>query len=109
MIIGYTLMGSTENYYSEWTPRHADAATFTIVTTAIGASTDFDVAIETKNLVDADPASPLATFSTITGTGRAEKRATGIKELFRLRYQVTGAGGFRFVQFDVPPIAWEQN
>lgn len=109
MLSGYTLMASNGKYYSEWNSGAANAGRFTIVTNAIGTNTTFDVAIETKNRGDADPTTALATFTQITATGTSEKRASGMKELYRLRYEVGGSGSFRFVEFDVPVVSWEPN
>jgi hypothetical protein len=110
MLIGYTLIASASKYYSPWRPQGGDTAEFLIDMRAIGASTTFNVAIETKGRDDPDPTTgQLASFDAITTTGLKKKEATGVLDLWRLRYEVTGAGSFRFVEFDVPEPGWKRR
>ena len=111
MIIGDTLLANANKYYGPWLPGEGNAATFAIETIANGASTTFAVDVQTKNRDEPDPGSgtTIGSFEAITGTGTSDLHATGVKQLVRLQYAVSGAGSFRFVHFRVASVAWEAN
>jgi hypothetical protein len=106
-LVGRTLIGSGSNYHSPWQAARGNSARFTIETIAIGASTTFDVTVQTKNRNETDAqAAAVDDIPSITSTGISAVNGSGVKELVRLKYTVGGAGSMRFVHFRWLEVAW---
>ena len=109
MIIGQTIFKSATSYYSPWFPRQGDAATFAAQSVAISATGTLKVVIETKNLEDVDTAAVALGTITLSTTTPGTVRVSGLKELVRFRYDMTGSASTDWSHFRVLPPAWEAN
>ena len=106
MVVGTTLIVSTTGaaYYSPTFPRGGEAALFSVEVTQVH-SVSFTVDVEHRNEEDTTWTSAGA-FTAVTATGVSTKDITGIKELVRLKYTVTGTAGSAMVHFIMPAPAW---
>jgi hypothetical protein len=113
IVAGDTLIGGT-TAHTEWEDTLGDAVTCFVEVIAYGATNGLDVTIQTKNSDETDAQAVTATggtFATITQTGTFHKRATGMKQLYRLRFVVSsgGEGDEKFVHVRRLAPAWEHG
>jgi hypothetical protein len=113
MIVGETLLGGTTTY-TAWESALGPAVTCFVQVIAFGDTNGFDVTIETKNVDETDAQAVTATggaFATITQAGTFQKRATGLKQLYRLKLVVSsgGEGDEKFVHVRRLAPAWERE
>ena len=101
MVIGTTIFYlDGPAYYSPEFGRGGLAATFSVDVShyGIAGAAQFDVTVETRNSEDTTWGTA-GTFSAITGTGVATLDVTGLKEIVRFRYAMSGGSP------EPPPIA----
>lgn len=112
MIDGQLLMRGT-TVYSPWFPRQADRLIVTAELIAVEGAT-LSIALYTKNKDETGDGSDVDTDTTIslssTGFGTAEWKTeaamTGVEQLLRFRYAVTGAAAGDWALFRLLPAAW---
>jgi len=94
MYIGQTLLEGS-NVFSPWLSREADNAIFSYEIIKSGGTPTFTVTVWHKNEEDTGEGDSLtATFSEIvSGSGIYAATVTGLKELVRFEYDVTGSPG----------------
>lgn len=112
MIIGQTIfMGSY--FVSPWFPRKGDAALFAAEVLAAGGGT-LVFGVQTKNSEDVDALPNSASTGTIASSNSMTAgtigtvTASGLKELVRFAYVVSGTTA-QWVHFRVMPPAWRMN
>ena len=96
--------------YGPWFSRETDAATFALQILYISTNGQLTVAIEHKNVEDADSsATTVATFTTATAAGAYIKEASGLKELVRFRYEPISSSGADWIHYRMTPPIWQPN
>jgi hypothetical protein len=114
VLIGRTILTDTTTY-GLWAECPGEAVRFINQIIAVGSSAKLSITLQTKLLDDADSAAVTATngtMSNLSSTGVTTKRATGLKQLYRYKFEVTSSAGGsdeKFVHFLMHDPMWEVN
>jgi hypothetical protein len=106
-ILSRPVMDTGHAYYSDWVAAPGSAATFVLEVLAIGPNIELTIEVQTKDLdeteaqtVSIDGLQPVPTVGVMAANG------TGIKQLVRVKYTVSGTGSLESVHFRWLSIAW---
>jgi hypothetical protein len=112
MLIGRPMFDQTTTY-SLWSECPGENVTFTAKVIAVGGDAALKVTLQTKAADEADSAAVAATNGTMSNLGSVavtSQRATGTKQLYRYKLEVTAPGGGsdeKFVHFLMLDPIWE--
>jgi len=109
MIIGQTLLkGAT--VYSPWFPSQADAVTFALEVIGLSTNGVVTVTIQHRNTDTVESsATTEASQISLNAVGILSGRYTGIKELWRMKFDCTGSITLDWVHFRMLTPAWEST
>lgn len=108
MHTGHTLLSDTK-VFSSWFPREADNAVFSYQQIKLTDGAGFTVKVYHKNTEETgDGTDTTASFSEIGSTGIFTAPVTGLKELIRFSYEVTGdwSTGKKYVVYRMLAPTW---
>jgi len=112
VIVGQSVLGSTDgyDYFGPWMSREADSATFVAEVLFDSGSFSLDIVVQHKNTEDIDTAAATAaSFSSISTRSTSSVLGTGLKELVRYKYTVTGSAATCWVHLRMNPPLWQPN
>jgi hypothetical protein len=113
MLIGFTLLSGT-TAHSTWQSSGGEKGVFGVDIQAIENSTTLTMTVQTKNIGELDSAAVTATGGTFSGLSTVDvttQHVTGLKQLWRLKYeaQVGESSDEKFVHFRPLVPSFEQN
>ena len=107
MVVGTTLIKlDGSDYYSPSFPRGGLAGTFAVDVTHIRGLSAFDISVEHRDETDTSFTGAAVSFTTITAAGHSEVDVTGLKQILRFKYTLTGSNDYDGVHFFMQVPSW---